>query len=178
MESGFTTRPFGTTGLSVGALGLGSSFGLPAKEVERAFDRGVNFFLWGSLRKNDFGVGLRNLAPQHREDMVVAIQSYTRFASLMEWSVNRALRFMKTDYVDVLCLAWWNGPPPPRIIDAALALREKGKIRSVVVSCHHQRGRRSVGTKMFLDDCRVRRVLSSACPSDPACSAYSIADNP
>jgi aryl-alcohol dehydrogenase-like predicted oxidoreductase len=138
MESGFTPRPFGTTGLSVGALGLGSSFGLPAKEVERAYERGVNFFLWGSLRKNDFGVGLRNLAPKHREDMVVAIQSYTRFASLMEWSVNRALRFMKTDYVDVLCLAWWNGPPPRRIIDAALELREKGKIRSVMVSCHHR----------------------------------------
>jgi aryl-alcohol dehydrogenase-like predicted oxidoreductase len=138
MEAGFTARPFGTTGLSVGALGLGSSFGLPAKEVERAFERGVSFFLWGSLRKNDFGIGLRNLAPRHREEMVVAIQSYTRFASLMEWSVNRALRFMKTDYVDVLCLAWWNGPPPRRIVDAALALREKGKIRSVMVSCHHR----------------------------------------
>lgn len=138
MESRFTTRPFGTTGLSVGGLGLGSSFGLPARDVERAFERGVNFFLWGSLRKADFGVGLRNLAPKHREEMVIAVQSYTRFGSLMEWSVNRTLRFLKTDYVDVLCLAWWNGPPPRRIIDAALALREKGKIRKVMVSCHHR----------------------------------------
>ncbi|HSO32808.1 MAG TPA: hypothetical protein VLT33_09830, partial [Labilithrix sp.] len=88
MPSGFTPRPFGDTGLSVGALGLGSSFGLPAKDVERAFERGVNFFLWGSLRKNDFGLGLRNLAPKHRAEMVVAVQSYTRFASLMEWSVD------------------------------------------------------------------------------------------
>jgi len=138
MDAAFASRPFGTTGVSVGALGLGSSFGLPAREVERAYERGVNFFLWGSLRKNDFGLGLRNLAPKHREGMVVAVQSYTRMASLMEWSVNRALRFMKTDYVDVLCLAWWNGPPPRRIVDAALKLRDKGKIRQIMVSCHHR----------------------------------------
>ncbi|MBX3191141.1 MAG: aldo/keto reductase [Labilithrix sp.] len=139
MSSGFSPRSLGSAGPSdVGPLGLGSSFGLPGREVERAFERGVNFFLWGSLRRSDFGVGLRNLARDRREEMVVAIQSYTRFASLMEWSVDRALRFMRTDYVDVLCLAWWNGPPPRRIVDAALTLRDKGKIRSVMVSCHHR----------------------------------------
>ena len=138
MQAGFSPRPFGNTGLVTSALGLGSSFGLPSKEVERSFERGVNFFLWGSLRKSDFGVGLRNLAPKHREEMIVAVQSYTRFASLMESSVDRSLRFLKTDYVDILCLAWWNGPPPRRIIDAALELREKGKIRTLMVSCHNR----------------------------------------
>jgi aryl-alcohol dehydrogenase-like predicted oxidoreductase len=56
----------------------------------------------------------------------------------MEWSVDRALRTMRTDYVDVLCLAWWNAAPPQRIIDAALALREKGKIKKLMISCHHR----------------------------------------
>ncbi len=134
----FGSRPFGSTGLTVGALGLGSSFGLPAKEVERAFDRGINFFLWGSLRKRDFGRGLRTLAQDHREDIAIAVQSYTRMASLMEWSVDRALSFLKTDYVDVLTLAWWNGAPPPRIVDEALRLREKGKARTIMISCHHR----------------------------------------
>jgi predicted aldo/keto reductase-like oxidoreductase len=134
----FEPRPFGSTGLTTSAIGLGSSFGLPAREVERAFERGVNFFLWGSLRKRDFGRGLRHLAKDHRKEMVVVVQSYTRFASLMEWSVDRTLRAMKTDYVDALCLAWWNAPPPQRIVDAALALREKGKIKTLMVSCHHR----------------------------------------
>ena len=138
MHPAFAPRPFGTSGLTVGALGLGSSFGLPAKDVERAFERGVNFFLWGSLRRRDFARGLRNLAKAHREEMVVAVQSYTRFGSLMEWSVDRALRTMRTDYVDVLCLAWWNAPPPQRIVDAALALRDKGKVKKLMVSCHHR----------------------------------------
>ncbi|OJY16174.1 MAG: hypothetical protein BGO98_05005 [Myxococcales bacterium 68-20] len=134
----FPPRFFGKTGLMVGRLGLGSSYGLPGREVERAFDHGVNFFLWGSRRRRDFGLGVRNLARTNREDIVVAVQTYTRMASLMEWSVDRALRSLRTDYVDVLCLAWWNGPTPRRIVDAALELRAKGKVRSLMVSCHHR----------------------------------------
>jgi aryl-alcohol dehydrogenase-like predicted oxidoreductase len=66
------------------------------------------------------------------------VQSYTRWPSLREWSVDRALRPMRTDHVDALCLEWWSGPPPAAIMDAALALREKGKVRSLMISCHHR----------------------------------------
>jgi hypothetical protein len=31
--------------------------------VEQAFDHGVNYFYWGSLRRKQFGAGLRRLAP-------------------------------------------------------------------------------------------------------------------
>jgi aryl-alcohol dehydrogenase-like predicted oxidoreductase len=138
MHPDFAPRSFGSTGITASALGLGSSYGLPGKEVERAFERGINFFLWGSIRRGDFGTGLRNLAAHHRDETVIAVQSYTRFSTLMEWSVDRALRSLRTDYVDVLCLGWWNAPPPRRIVDAALALREKGKVKSLMVSCHHR----------------------------------------
>jgi aryl-alcohol dehydrogenase-like predicted oxidoreductase len=131
-------RPFGSTGLPTSPLGLGSSYGLGATGVERAFDRGVRFFLWGSRRRDGFGEGLRQLGRSHRDEMTIAIQSYTRVASLMEWSVDRALRALGTDYVDVLCLAWWNGEPPQRIIDAAMALRDKQKVKKLMVSCHHR----------------------------------------
>lgn len=134
----FDRRPFGSTGLTVGPLGLGSSFGLPARDVERAFERGVDFFLWGSVRRRDFARGLRNLGGARRERIVIAVQSYTRVAGLMEWSVDRALRALRTDYVDLLTLSWWNAPPPRRIVDAALALRDKGKVRGLMVSCHHR----------------------------------------
>jgi aryl-alcohol dehydrogenase-like predicted oxidoreductase len=86
--------------------------------------------------------------------MAIAIQSYTRVAALMPWSVDRALRFMKTDYVDVLCLAWWNGPPPARIVDAALALRERGKVRHIMVSCHHR-----PTFERFIDDPRFDALM-------------------
>jgi hypothetical protein len=62
--------------------------------------------------------------------MVIAVPSYTRWPSLMEGSVDRALRTLRTDYVDTLCLAWWSGAPPAAVMDAALALRDKGKVRN------------------------------------------------
>jgi aryl-alcohol dehydrogenase-like predicted oxidoreductase len=134
----FPPRVLGTTQLPVGPLGLGSSPGLGAAGVERAFERGVNFFLWGTLRRHGFGIGLRNLGRRSRERMVVAIQTYTRAAWWMERGVDRALRALQTDYVDLLTLAWWNGPPPQRIVDEALRLRQKGKVRSLMISSHHR----------------------------------------
>jgi len=131
----FSSRPFRNLGFPVFPIGLGSSYGLGTSGVERAFERGVNFYLWGSRRRDGFGEGLSRLP---REKVAIAIQSYTRIGSLMEWSVNRALRVLRTDYVDVLTLAWWNGPPPKRILDAALAIREKGKAKMIMVSCHHR----------------------------------------
>jgi aryl-alcohol dehydrogenase-like predicted oxidoreductase len=138
MNDAFRARTLGATGVSVGPIGLGSSFGLGAAGVERAFDEGVRYFLWGSLRRRGFGEGLRNVAARRREDTVIAIQTYTRAGFLMRFGVERALRFLKTDYVDVLGLAWWNGPPPPRIVEAALRLKDSGKVRQLMISSHHR----------------------------------------
>jgi aryl-alcohol dehydrogenase-like predicted oxidoreductase len=134
----FPERTLGATGRAVGPIGLGSSYGLSGREVERAFARGVDFFLWGSLRKGDFGRGLREVARKDRARATIAIQTYARAAWTIPGSVDRALRHLKTDYVDVLGLAWWNSLPPERIIDRALELRDRGKVRHVMVSCHER----------------------------------------
>src|SRR5271165_1507334 len=107
----FTRRILGATGREVGPIGLGSSYGLPGREVERAFERGVDFFLWGSMRKGDFGRGVREVARKDRARATIAIQTYARAAWTMPGSVERALHALRTDYVDILCLAWWNGLP-------------------------------------------------------------------
>lgn len=132
----FGERTLGRTGRRVSALGLGSSYGLSGKDVERAFDRGVSFFLWGSRRRGDFGDGLRQVARKDRERATIAIQTYARAAWTMPGSVDRALRALGTDYVDVLGLAWWGSLPPERIVERALTLQAKGKVRSLMVSCH------------------------------------------
>ena len=138
MTTPLAPRPFGSTSLRVGPIGLGSSYGLAARDVERASERGVNFFLWGSRRRGDFGLGLRNVVRARRASAIVAIQSYTRVGWMMRFGVERALRTLGTDYIDVLCLAWWNGAPPPRIVDAALRLRESGKVQHLMLSSHHR----------------------------------------
>lgn len=150
----FTRRVLGATGREVGPIGLGSSYGLPGREVERAFERGVDFFLWGSRRRSDFGRGVREVARKDRARATIAIQTYARAAWTMPGSVERALRALGTDYVDILCLAWWNGLPPARIVDRAMALRDSGKVRHLMVSCHE----RSTFAR-FIDDGRYDALM-------------------
>src|SRR5580692_3356809 len=78
----------GRTDLRTSRIGLGP--GIEAKDVERAFERGINYLYWGSVRKPAFGQGIANLAPKHRAEMVVVVQTYTRVAWMMRGSLERA----------------------------------------------------------------------------------------
>jgi aryl-alcohol dehydrogenase-like predicted oxidoreductase len=45
----FNTKvKLGRTGLQVGRLGISSSFGAPARAFEEAFEKGCNYFTWGT----------------------------------------------------------------------------------------------------------------------------------
>jgi len=137
MRSFTEKRRLGKTGLRVSAVALGSSYGVGGRDIESAFDRGVNTFLFGSMRRPAFARGVRALAPK-RDQIVLAIQTYSRVGFLMKPFVWSALRSLGTDHVDVLGLAWWNDVPSRRIWDAAIALRERGLVRHLMVSCHHR----------------------------------------
>jgi aryl-alcohol dehydrogenase-like predicted oxidoreductase len=116
---------------------MAAGYGVPAAAVESAFERGVNYLYWGSVRRGPFGQALRNLKPQ-RERMVLVLQSYSRVAALMAPSVEMALRRLNFDYADVLLLGLWNHKPPPRILDASRKLRERGLVRHIAISTHHR----------------------------------------
>jgi aryl-alcohol dehydrogenase-like predicted oxidoreductase len=131
-------RPLGRSGLLVSRIGLGASYGIEERDVERAFERGVNYLYWGSRRRSGFGRAIRSIARQKREELVVVVQSYSRSALALRPSLELALRRLHLDYTDVLLLGWWNQPPPERILDAAMQLVQAGKVKSVMVSCHHR----------------------------------------
>ena len=131
----YTHAVLGRTGREVLRLGISASYGVPGDAVERAFEQGVNYIYWGSARRDSFGAALRRLAPR-REQFVLVIQSYTRAASLMGWSLERALRSLHFDYADVLLLGMWNRPVPPRILEAAQRLKQRGLVRYLAVSTH------------------------------------------
>ena len=133
----FEPRVLGTTGLRVGALGIGASYGVPASAVERAFEQGVNYLYWGSVRRGGMAQALRNLASR-RDGIVLVMQSFSRVASLIEGSVERGLRRIGYEYADVLLLGLWNRPAPRRIVEAARRLRERGLVRYLAISSHHR----------------------------------------
>jgi aryl-alcohol dehydrogenase-like predicted oxidoreductase len=151
---GFDRTILGRTGIEVGRLGVSASYGVPAAAVEEAFDRGVNYLYWGSIRREPFAEALRHLSRQ-RQHMVLVVQSYSRAAALVGWSVERALRRVAYEYADVLLLGMWNRPVPPRILDAARRLRERGLVRHLAVSTHNRRAVRTLAS-LDIDIVHVR----------------------
>ncbi len=127
----------GRTGLSVSRLGLASGYGAPARAVEKAFhEHGINYFLWSTPRRSGFGEGLRSLAKEARERMVIALQSYDHSGLLTTRAVEKGLADLGTDYADVLILGWHNSVPWRRLLDTARALVERGKVRFIGMSGH------------------------------------------
>src|SRR4051794_21100299 len=99
----FERTILGRTGTGVGRLGVSAGYGVPAAAVERAFEQGVNYLYWGSMRRGGFADALRSLAPQ-RARFTLVIQSYSRIAGMVGWSLERALRALHFDHADVLLL--------------------------------------------------------------------------
>ena len=133
-------RILGRTGLSVSRLGLASGYGVPAKTVEKAFhEYGINYFYWSTPRKSAMGDGLKNLIKDHREDIIIVLQSYDHIGITVKRSVHKGLKALGIEYADVILLGWQNWGPPKRLLNEAMELRENGLVRHIGMSGHSRR---------------------------------------
>jgi aryl-alcohol dehydrogenase-like predicted oxidoreductase len=138
----------GRTGLRVGKLGVGSSYGAPAAAYEEAFERGVSYFYWGTWRRDSMADAIRSIARRRREELVVVVQSYARFGFFTRASADHAISRLGLDYADVILLGWHNQQPSRAVIDAAWHLVERGRVRHVAISSH----RRALFPALLADD--------------------------
>jgi aryl-alcohol dehydrogenase-like predicted oxidoreductase len=129
----------GRTGLEISRLGIGAGYGVPAAAVERAFhEHGINYLYWSLTRRGGMTEAIRNLAPAHRDDMVVVMQTYDHFGPFVRRKHEKGLRTLGVDRADVLILGWFNRYPGRRVLDAALGLKEDGKVRYLAMSGHNR----------------------------------------
>lgn len=131
-------RVLGRTGRQVGRLGLGSSFGVSRESCLRAFDHGVNYFFWGSVRTEGMAQAIRELAPGHRNELTVVVQCYVRFPSLVRKSVERGLKILGIETADVLLLGWYDSTPSERLLRSVEEMRGQGLFRHLALSTHHR----------------------------------------
>jgi aryl-alcohol dehydrogenase-like predicted oxidoreductase len=129
----------GRTGLQISRIGLAGGYGVPATAVEKAFHEfGINYFYWVS-RKPGMRDALRELAKKGRESLVIAVQSYDHGGFFLRRSVEKALRELGTDYIDILFLGWFNKMPSRRLREAAQRLKEGQMVRFLGVTGHNRR---------------------------------------
>jgi aryl-alcohol dehydrogenase-like predicted oxidoreductase len=140
----------GASGLEAGKMGIGADAGISARALEWAFERGINYFYWGSRRRPGMREAIRKLARSRREEMVIALQTYDYTGLALEPMFRRGLRELEIDYADVMILGNRNGPVPRRILDKALALKDRGLARHLCVSAHDRSAyRQHLDSKIF-----------------------------
>src|SRR5512136_384409 len=133
----------GRTGLKVGRLGIASGYQAPAAAIEEAFERGCNYFTWGTVIKG-YAPGMRealkNIAAKgERDKLVLAAVTYAHNNTLTEKLLRRGLKGAGLDYADVLVLGYFSRKVPRRLIDGTLKMKEKGLVRFVGISSHDRK---------------------------------------
>ena len=133
----------GRTGLKVGLLGLASGYGAPAEAFEEGFERGCNYWTWGTVVKGRSKHMLKAIrgvvAKGQRDKLVLAMFTYAHSAFFTEKLFHKGLRAAGLDHTDLLILGYFSKTPPRRVVEGALKLKEKGLVRFIGLSGHNRK---------------------------------------
>ncbi len=131
-------RALGASGVLVPPLIVSGAHNLVAPGYRHALRQGANAFFWEPryLQLGQFIAGERG----RRQGLTVIAGSYEASARQITRDVDRALRRLRTDYLDVFLLFWVRSAR--RVDDDAFACMQKlkasGKVRAVGFSTHHR----------------------------------------
>jgi aryl-alcohol dehydrogenase-like predicted oxidoreductase len=128
----------GRTGLSVSRLGVGSAYGVSYEACRKAFDCGINYFFWGSVRTPGMGLAVREIARTRREDIVVVLQCYVRPHRLVRRSIEMGLKKLGIDHADILLLGWHDKLPEEKLLETAIRMKGQGLFRFLGISSHQR----------------------------------------
>ncbi len=119
-------------------LGLAANYGIDEDGVRASMDRGVNLFFW-TMRAGGLRSPLREALRQRRESVaVVGVAQIGWFGWGVRKGVEKLLRELGTEYLDVYLLGWlgvgsaWTSATEREMVH----LRESGKVRALGVSIH------------------------------------------
>lgn len=143
MKNFSTPVQLGRSGLSVGRLGISSSYGAPAAAFEEAFDRGCNYFVMGSFmkgRSKEMIEAIGNITKRgERDKLVVCLMEYTHSYLIGKSHFYKGLKKLGLDHVDVLMLGYHPNKPRKQLMDLALHLKEKEVVHHLALSGHKRK---------------------------------------
>lgn len=134
-------------------MGVAGSYGIDSTDIRWAAERGANYWIWG----RGFGKvtdGIREVIKRERENHVVSLLGWGFFGWQVRRSVEKALRKLGTDYLDVFKLGWLGRTSiySKGIVDTLLKLKREQKILSIGTSIHDRKkaGRLALNSKIDL----------------------------
>ena len=118
-------------------MGIAGNYGIDSSDIKWAADQGANYWVWGSSFKR-VTEGIKDTIRQDREKHVVAMLGWGLWGRQVRQSVEKALKTLDTDYLDVFKLGWLGRTSFYRrgIIDPLLTLKGEGKIKAIGTSIH------------------------------------------
>ncbi|MDJ0764576.1 MAG: aldo/keto reductase [Myxococcota bacterium] len=128
----------GRTGLRVSRFGIAAAYGVPTRAVERAIeDYGINYLHW-DRKKPGMGSALKAVAHQKRDALVIAMQSYDHTGLMIRRGVEKGLKQLALDTIDILFLGWFNKMPGRRVLEVSRRLVDEGKVRFLGITGHNR----------------------------------------
>jgi aryl-alcohol dehydrogenase-like predicted oxidoreductase len=154
----FSLRPLGRTELTVFPIGIGGGYSLSGKHLEYARDRGVNYFFWGPIFPTYYPMTrwLASLKPGQREKIVLATVSYIwKIPGSIKRSVERHLRWLGTDYLDLFHLGWIRSKDE-KALEILLKFKDEGLIRHLAITTHNRKLAARLAHEWPLDAVMIR----------------------
>lgn len=128
-------RAFGRSGVLAAPLVVSGAFELAPGSLHVALDAGADTFFWEPTY-SAMTRFLRGRAARQRAQVVTG--SYHADAASLRLDVERALRRLRRDALDVFLLFWARSPArlDQAAFEAMAALRREGKVRAIGFSTH------------------------------------------
>jgi aryl-alcohol dehydrogenase-like predicted oxidoreductase len=139
IHSDFSFRVLPVIEKRVFRMGIAGNYGIDSSDIEWAADQGANYWVWGAGFKK-VTAGIKKVIRRDREKHVVSLLGWGFFGWQVRQGIEKALRELNTDYLDVFKLGWLGRTSiySQGIVESLLKLKQEGKIKAIGTSIHNR----------------------------------------
>lgn len=138
----FEQIKLGQTELKAARLGIGNGYRIDSKAIAWAVENGLNYIFWGSIKFHQVPKALKLLG-QNSNKAIIAVPCYGhKYIPLKQWvsfTVNRSLKVLKRDYLDIFQLAYITKKPSNSIMELLKRFKKEGKIKHLGITTHDRK---------------------------------------
>ena len=157
IHSDFAFRVLPVIDKRVFRLGIAGNYGIDSSDVKWAAEHGANYWVWGHSFKK-VTAGIKEVIRKDREKNVVSLLGWGFFGRQVRRSIEKALRNLNTDYLDVFKLGWLGRTSiySQGVVDSLLKLKQEGKIKAIGTSIHDRKRAGKLALDSELDLLMIR----------------------